>query len=99
MGNGYTYKIAENALTVTSITPSSGLIEGNTFVTIRGANFVTYKPIGQDANGETIYITTNVTIGGNDLELIIEDSRKITGYHRENTGSSRCYSQVMHKKG
>ena len=99
--NGYTYKIAENALTVTSITPSSGLIEGNTFVTIRGANFVTYKPIGQDANGETIYITTNVTIGGNDLKgLIIEDSRKITGYTPGGTlGPQDVIVKVVHVKG
>ena len=98
--NGYTYKIPERALTVSSITPSSGLDEGDTFVTIRGTNFI--KPVRVSTiDGTIIYKTTNITIGGNDIKnLIVEDSRKITGYTPGGPeGSHDVIVKIVHVKG
>lgn len=101
VANGYTYKIAERALTVSSITPNSGLIEGGTFVTVRGANFVVWQNVGIDPeDGKMVYKTTNVTIGGNPLTNINrESSQKITGYTPGGTvGPQDVIVKIVHVK-
>lgn len=101
VANGYTYKIAESALTVSSITPNSGLIEGGTFVTIKGANFIIWQDVGIDPeDGKMVYRTTNVTIGGNALTGINrESSQKITGYTPGGTaGPQDVIVKIVHVK-
>jgi hypothetical protein len=68
----FTYKTMENALTVGSITPNSGTVEGGTQITIVGANFA----------AQSDPLVTRVTIGGNPVTglTVSADKRRLTGY-------------------
>ncbi|MCF6097461.1 IPT/TIG domain-containing protein [Thermovorax subterraneus] len=69
----FTYKIPEKALSITSITPNKGSVQGGTAVTVKGANFVkTTDILGED--GRTYSRETRLTIGGNPAtEVVVKD--------------------------
>lgn len=64
IASGFTYLAPERVLLITSITPNQGSMEGNTPVTVKGANFL--PPDNDPSDGKTVEV--RLTIGGHDVQ-------------------------------